>query len=84
MKPILALCLAATLFAGPVPEAPMPVPQPPPQTQTQIQTQPQSQKLVKKSGKKKWIIITAVAAAATIATIAAVNPRLANEGRGIF
>jgi hypothetical protein len=72
MKPLLALCLAATMFAGQIPAPPMPAPEPPPQ------------KVVKKKGgKKKWIILAAVAAG-TVAVLVVANARLGNEGKGIF
>lgn len=69
-KPILSLFLAASLLAQQQP-APAPVPA------------PQQQTAKKKGGKKKWIIIGAVAAGVTVALIA-LNARLGNEGKGIF
>lgn len=69
MKTLLALLLAVSLTA----QTPAPPPVDPPKPVTKV----------KKSGKKKWIILAAVAGGVIIGLVAA-NQRFGNEGRPIF
>ena len=72
MKHALTLLLAWNLMAAPPQAAQVPAPVP-----------AASQKIKKKGGKKKWIVLGAVAGGTAIA-LALTAKRLGNEGVGIF
>lgn len=75
MKYALSLILAWNLMAAPPQAAQAPAPAP-------AASQP-AQKIKKKGGKKKWIVVGAVAGGAVVA-LALVAKRFGNEGVRIF
>ena len=91
-KSWLALGLASAMFAQQLP-APTPAPDTVPVRAETYRWQAPSdqpapaekpQKAAKKGGgKTKWIVIAAVAGAAVV-SVAVVNKRLGNEGKGLF
>ncbi len=83
LKPLLALCLAATMSAQQIPAAPARVEKINWQAPPDPSAAPKPQKPKKSGGKGKWIAIAAVAGGAAVAVVL-VNKRLGNEGKGIF